>query len=339
MNTIINSAMKKILILFILLILVGCDSSSSYLKLGYSDKATSIIDTLSNDKKQLFYEYNPKYDELLNNEKFDKKNLINYLNLLDRYSVEDTIFFVNEKYTDEEIAKHNEIIKDPYYIEKNYTLYFNNFDKYENARSLVEAVNSKAIFEQYYNVYKSNFNDKYLILVNKFNFLGSDFIPDNLVDVDLKYTRYKIQLENKCYEAYKKMYDDAFELGYDLAIVSGYRSYMTQVWTYNNFLTQDPREVVDTYSARPGYSEHQTGLAIDIVSPGYNFDTFADSDEAKWLKDNCYKYGFIIRYPKEKTNITLYKYESWHVRYLGDIAKDVYDSGLTYDEYYEYYIR
>lgn len=116
-----------------------------------------------------------------------------------------------------------------------------------------------------------------------------------------------------------------------LSIVSGYRSYSTQEATYNRFVNRDGQEKADTYSARPGHSEHQTGLAFDI---NYAGDSFGSTPEAAWLAENCWKYGFIIRYPEGKESITGYKYEPWHIRYLGDEnAKKVYESGLTLEEY------
>ncbi len=116
-----------------------------------------------------------------------------------------------------------------------------------------------------------------------------------------------------------------------LSIVSGYRSYATQEATYNRFVNRDGQEKADTFSARPGHSEHQTGLAFDI---NYAGDSFGSTPEAAWLAENCWKYGFIIRYPKGKSDITGYKYEPWHVRYLGEEnAKKVYQSGLTLEEY------
>lgn len=116
-----------------------------------------------------------------------------------------------------------------------------------------------------------------------------------------------------------------------LSIVSGYRSYSTQEATYNRFVNRDGQEKADTYSARPGHSEHQTGLAFDI---NYAGDSFGSTPEAAWLAENCWKYGFIIRYPEGKENITGYKYEPWHIRYLGEEnAKKVYESGLTLEEY------
>lgn len=129
----------------------------------------------------------------------------------------------------------------------------------------------------------------------------------------------------------KKMQADAKALGLNIPLVSGYRSYETQEKLHNKYVKKDGEGVANTYSAKPGESEHQTGLAFDIGSVDRSF---ANTIEAKWLAENAYLYGFIIRYPKGKTDITGYIYEPWHVRYLGEKkAKDVYLSGLTLEEY------
>lgn len=112
---------------------------------------------------------------------------------------------------------------------------------------------------------------------------------------------------------------------------SGFRSYSTQMTLYNNYVRRDGKAAADRYSARPGYSEHQTGLAFDLNSLNLSF---ADTPEGIWLAAHCYEYGFIIRYPKDKEELTGYMYEPWHVRYLGnDVAKAVYESGLCLEEY------
>jgi LAS superfamily LD-carboxypeptidase LdcB len=127
------------------------------------------------------------------------------------------------------------------------------------------------------------------------------------------------------------MIADAYADGITLWICSGYRSYSYQSKLYNNYVYTDGKAAADTYSARPGHSEHQTGLAADINSAD---ESFAGTPEAKWLAANCWKYGFIIRYPKGKESITGYIYEPWHIRYLGkENAKLVYESGLTLEEY------
>ena len=133
--------------------------------------------------------------------------------------------------------------------------------------------------------------------------------------------------------AYDEMLKDAAAAGLTLKSVSDFRSYETQDQLYKNYCARDGQAAADTYSARPGHSEHQTGLAIDINCAGSAFD---NTPEAKWLAENCWKYGFILRYPKGKENITGYQYESWHIRYVGkDWAKKITDSGLTMEEYFQ----
>ena len=132
-------------------------------------------------------------------------------------------------------------------------------------------------------------------------------------------------------DAYYEMKAAAKEDGVSLFVVSDFRSYETQESIYNRYVNEDGKAAADRYSARPGHSEHQTGLAYDLNSLSTDF---GETTEGKWLAQNCWKYGFIIRYPQGKENITGYMYEPWHVRYLGkDTAKAVYESGLTLEEY------
>lgn len=115
-------------------------------------------------------------------------------------------------------------------------------------------------------------------------------------------------------------------------VCSGFRSYTVQKSLYNSYVRRDGAKAADRYSARPGYSEHQTGLAFDINYADYRFK---NTSEAKWLAANAYKYGFILRYPEGKESITGYMYEPWHYRYVGvESAKKIFDSGLTLEEYF-----
>ncbi len=139
------------------------------------------------------------------------------------------------------------------------------------------------------------------------------------------------KLSDDALNAFEEMKKAAAKDNIKLWIQSGYRSYSTQESLYNNYVKKDGKEKADTYSARPGHSEHQTGLAMDL---NIIDSSFAGTKEAIWIEKNCYKYGFIIRYPKGKEDITGYMYEPWHIRYLGkEIAKKVYESGLTLEEY------
>lgn len=132
--------------------------------------------------------------------------------------------------------------------------------------------------------------------------------------------------------AFTKMKKDAEVEGITLTVVSGYRSYERQTTLYNNYVARDGKVNADTYSARPGHSEHQTGLAADLNLVDTSFE---NTKAGKWLAQNCYKYGFILRYPKGKEAITGYIYEPWHFRFIGDEAKNLYNNGnwISLEEY------
>lgn len=135
-------------------------------------------------------------------------------------------------------------------------------------------------------------------------------------------------------DAFNKLKAAALLDGFNIYIASGYRSYDRQVTLYNNYVKRDGKEAADTYSARPGHSEHQSGLTFDVNEVS---DRFHGTPEANWLSENCYKYGFILRFPNGKANETGFKYESWHFRYVGEeLAEKLYNNGdwLTLENYF-----
>lgn len=291
---------------------------------------------LVNNKKLGEFNLN-RINEIINDQNYDENHLEEYLKYYPRTSESLLIKLINNNRMDEYplIAK---LASDKGFVEDNVDIYLKHIEEKETIRELIEYINSKAYLPPYENEEKAD-TDKYgyLVLVNKYYKLAEDYKPDDLVEVESNYGRGFLRKE--AYEAYKKMQDDAEKEGLSMYITSPYRSYDTQYKLYNYYLSIDPQEVVDTYSARPGNSEHQLGLAVDILSPGYDFGNFYQTKEAEWLKENAYKYGFIFRYPEDKVDITGYKFEPWHYRYVGEIAKDIFDSGLTYDEYFEKYIK
>lgn len=179
--------------------------------------------------------------------------------------------------------------------------------------------------------------DSITMLVNKNHNISAGYVPADLVTVNLPSTR-ETQLRSVAADALTKLFNAASSSGYDLSCCSGYRSYDTQselyAWNVDTYGV-DGAELV---SARPGMSEHQLGLAMDVTSASVGYDlleSFGATPEGQFIKDNAYKYGFIIRYPQGKTDITGYAYEPWHLRYLGvDVATDIYNSGKTMEEYY-----
>lgn len=172
------------------------------------------------------------------------------------------------------------------------------------------------------------------MIVNKTYNLDSTYKPVSPINPITKdYLYGEDYLDKETMEAYTKMKTDASNNGYTLKISSGYRSYNVQVDLYNNYANRDGVVAADTYSARAGHSEHQSGLCFDLN--GTN-SKFLETETGKWVNDNAYKYGFILRYPKDKENYTGYNYEAWHFRYVGvELATKLYNGGnwISLEEY------
>lgn len=175
------------------------------------------------------------------------------------------------------------------------------------------------------------------ILVNKYHKLPDDYEPNDLVYLSYTNGGYRYQLRKEAALHFEELTEVAKIDNVIFYPFSAYRSFTTQTTLYNNYKRRDGEEKADTYSARPGFSEHQTGLAIDVRSSTLN-DNLTNKDY-EWMLNNSYKYGFIVRYPKGKQHITQFIEEPWHIRYLGvELATKVHDSNLTYDEYYDLYM-
>lgn len=185
--------------------------------------------------------------------------------------------------------------------------------------------------------------DSYTVLVNRDYPISKDYVPADLVVPDVAFsfvgTYEKSYVRERAARALEKLFAGASQSGYTLKAVSAYRSYARQMQIYNNNVRTRGKETTNKVSAKPGTSEHQTGLVIDVSSESVGCaleESFGQTPEGKWLKKNCYKYGFIIRYPKDKTEITGYSYEPWHIRYVGkNLAKYLKKNTLTLEEYYK----
>ena len=169
-----------------------------------------------------------------------------------------------------------------------------------------------------------------LVLVNKYHGLSETYVPE----LEKLGGRYGVgSMVPEAAAAFRAMADAAKQDGISLRSVSAYRSYQTQQGLYQHYVSIDGKANAERYSARPGYSEHQTGLALDINTASISAH-FENTAEYAWLRANCARFGFLLRYPKEKESITGYRYEPWHYRYVGqDIARTCMDQGLTYEEY------
>ncbi len=173
------------------------------------------------------------------------------------------------------------------------------------------------------------------IIVNKYFKLSEDYIPPDLVETDGKLMRKIVS------DAYIKMRDSAREEGFTISVSSAYRSAKEQRRIYEKRLETSTPMQVDEFCARPGYSEHQTGLALDIQGRIPGGQNIHKTPEAKWLKDNCHRFGFILRYLPEIVEITGYESEPWHIRYVGlDVSMDMKEKNIqSFEEYSERFLK
>lgn len=279
------------------------DNVNALLKLGYKSKEINT-----------FYERIPNSISVICNGKYDR-DIVNYLKL--EYFDEDKLSRYID-YANKEVSSDNET-----------DVVINN---YEDIVTFVNIGLDK-------NYYSNDINltgkeaDKIDVIVNKYYKLPSDYEPTDLVTMGSDYAAGDKKLRKEAADQFMKMADDMAKEKLKIYAGSTYRSYSYQEGLYNRYVKQDGFVKAETYSARAGYSEHQLGLAIDIVNGKWEYLSENDA-EYEWLINNSYKYGYILRYPKGKEYITGYMFEDWHFRYLGvELATKVYDSKLTYDEY------
>lgn len=276
----------------------------------------------------------------------------NEFKLLEKgYTKEDTTILL-EKLTEEKIAellnKEKDermipILKEKYYLEKNLEKYLDFYEqeKDKSTYDVVAMVNVNASKNWYEDTQDADITKENLLLVNKFHGLKNDYTPENLVPVSNWYCYGENKLTKETYEAFINLYNKAKEENLSLIINSSYRSYKDQESTYNSIKQRFGTQKADNQAARPGHSEHETGLVFDIFSKeNTSTSNFKDSEEYKWLKENAHKYGFIERYPEGKEYLTGYNFEAWHWRYVGiEAATQIHEEEITFDEYYAYYIE
>ena len=253
------------------------------------------------------------------------------------------VIIINTNYNKNPISKYHQDefnIQTSNYLEKNYERYvaYKEKNKTLTDDEIITNVNIGLDYEFYTNIRSSNLEDGILVLCNKYNKLPKNYVPE-LVSMSNEYSKNGGKLHPEAYESFKEMVDDAKSDGIKLYNVSAYRSYSNQSYLYNSYKSRDGITKADTYSARPGHSEHQTGLATDINTASSKVH-FENTKEYSWLINNSYKYGFILRYPEGKTHITGYKYEPWHYRYVGkEAAEYIYKNEITFEEYYATFIE
>lgn len=264
---------------------------------------------------------------------------------------EEEIKLINEKLNKEEmnLLLEKEYNKDYISFMKEKYFIFNNLDKYveylkdkpkEELSKLISFVNVGANEYWYENIKETNISKKELMIVNKFNALKEDFKPENLIEIDPLYAYDNVSIDESVLESFINLCDRAKDSGYILVASLGYRSYDDQYDSYYTYKSYNGVRLADENVAHAGHSEHQTGYAIEIEPYDKIVKDIENNEEHKWLINNAHKYGFILRYPEGKEDITGFNYEPWHFRYVGiDVASRIKKEKITFDEYYAYYIE
>ena len=284
------------------------DEVNNLLSLGYKS-----------DEINLFYEKLPDNINVITSNEYDK-NISNYLTL-SYFNIDNLDRYIKYENNDNKFTS----VYDTNTIKDNYN--------YEDTVTFVNAYLDKDYYTN--DIVLSKEEEKKIdVIVNKYYKLSKDYEPDDLTKIDSKFASGSNQrLRKEAAIKFEEMAAEALKNGYKIYAGSTYRSYDYQLGLYNRYVAKDGFDEAETYSARAGYSEHQLGLAVDIINGKWEYLSEND-EEYEWLIDNSYKYGFILRYPRGKEYITGYVFEDWHFRYLGiDLATKVYNSKLTYDEY------
>lgn len=303
----------------------------------YSDTLEKIIKTEYYNKNYLNKYLNIKYQ--------DKDNFFENINkLLDLGYTPEDINMIYDKLSNDSILLliDNDFLKDiinilklTYFHEDKLERYLKyNKDNDLSYENLITYVNANLDNKYYTNVINIDDPENILVIVNKYHKLDNNFVPSDLEAIDSKYNKgFNNKMRHVARLAFEEMCKAALEDGITIYSGSAYRSYSYQLSLYNRYVASNGFDDAETFSARAGYSEHQTGLATDIMNAKLDFIS-ANDKEYDWLINNSYKYGFILRYPKGKENITGYMYEEWHFRYLGiDVATKLFEENITYDEY------
>ena len=295
-----------------------------------------IIISIVGIKSYKTYKYHQTYEYKLLEKNYTKEETDLLLEKLDKTRIEKLL-------TTEKNEKLINILNEKYFLIKNLDKYIAYSDKNPeiSLTEVIALVNVHRDQDYYENMEVTDTSKGNNMLVNKYNALSKDYEVEDLKTISKTYSYGDNKKLNKeAYDAFISLAEDAKKEGYTILIVSSYRTYQDQEDVWKDYKASFGTKKADAYAARAGSSEHETGLAIDVADYNDKNDKFEATESFNWMQTNAHKYGYILRYPKDKENITGYSYEAWHYRYVGiDTATKVYNEGITYDEYYEYYLK
>lgn len=343
------AVISVVVIIFVVFMIPPLVQKNKLLKLGYSKP--QIVEITKQKLTSTLLKENA-YSENLANAIVNKTLDLNYLPL----------YVVSKECGEREFILYNRLLSMSYSKEQTLTLFKELtffeitpllvFDFQQDVQPYIDDVIanrknngpdkfvlSKSYREPYSTILPTENPGSVDMLVNKTYYLTDIYTPETLQELSSRYSSKGSYLSSEAASALKSVSAAAEKLELSIYASNAYRSYQRQEEIYANFTKTMGIEKADAKSARPGFSEHQTGLAMDVASNNDSGGGFASTEEYQWMKDNCTTYGWILRYPENKEQITGFDFEPWHYRYVGiELAEKIKQSGLTYDEYYMLYL-
>ncbi len=287
-----------------------------------------IVKLVSNYKYKQTYEY--------------KLGLIGYK--------EDEIKVIQDKLSEEDINKLMELkydknivkfMSEKYFIYKNLTKYldYKKENKLSSYTNIVTVINTESNIDWFDNTKETDTSKNELMLVNRLYGLSKDYEPSDIIDVPSQYAYSGIKISESIMDNIIALIEAASEDGYTFVLADGYRSYSDQEKIFERYKNAYGYSEADRIAARAGHSEYQTGLSFTIVPLYKSYDKPKESLEYKWLNDNAYRFGFIFRFPENKTSITGFEASTWRLRYVGSEAANIIKSeDICFEEYYAYFV-
>lgn len=298
---------------------------------------TLIVGTILGINFYNDYQYKQTYEYKLMEHGYSKEETTKLLNY----------FQSNEKFNEllekEKNSTILEFIEEKYYIHNNLEKYltYKEKNKKKSNTEIIAIINTHQEENAYEETKESDTTKNILININKYYKVNEDYEPSEITNINLQYAYANNKLAKVANDAYIAMWNAAKESDLKLIVNTSYRTYKSQETMYENTKATSGTRAADNQVARPGHSDHQSGLSIDVFEiNSQTMATFKDSPAYAWLKENAYKFGFIERYPEGKEYITGFTYEPWHWRYVGEeAAKKIQEENITFDEYYAYYVE
>ena len=285
--------------------------------------------------------------KLVNNYKY--KQSYDYKLLLVGYK-EDEVKTIKDKLNNGEIDNLMELkydknivkfMNEKYFIYKNLSKYleYKKDNKLESYTNIVTIINTEANIDWFDNTKETDISKKELMLVNRLYGLSKDYEPDDIIDVPSQYAYTGVKISNSIMDNIVALIDAASDEGYTFVLADGYRSYSEQESIFERYKNAYGYSEADRIAARAGHSEYQTGISFTIVPLYKEYDKPKESLEYKWLSDNAYRYGFIFRFPEDKTDITGFEASTWRLRYVGSEAANIIKTeNICFEEYYAYFV-